>query len=78
LWIRLELTMRLKKGWVFPNSELSVCFAAHYQSFALEKCVIGCPLSSVSIARDTRIRWFLESEGGQVALTWQSKTIQSP
>jgi len=78
LWIRLELTMQLKNGWVFPSSGLSVRFAANYQSLALEKSVPGCPLSDVPIARDTRIRWFLESNGGQVALTWQSKTIQSP
>jgi hypothetical protein len=70
--------MRLKNRWLFPNSELSVCFAANYESLALEECVPGCLLTEVPMAPDTHIRWFLESDGGQVALTWQSKTIQSP
>lgn len=76
--IRLELTMQPENGWVFPSSELSVRFAANYQSLALEKSVPGSPLGRVPIAWDTRSRSFLESNGGQVALIWQSKTIQSP
>ncbi len=78
MWIRLELTMQLKNGWVFPSSDLSVRFAANYQSLALEKSVPGCSLTDVCVAHDTDIRRILESDGGQVALTWQSKTIQSP
>ena len=70
--------MRLKNRWVLPNSKLLVCFAANYQALALEQCVPGCLLTDVPLARDTLIPWFLESDGGQVALTWQSKTIQSP
>ena len=70
--------MRLKNGSVFPNSELSVWFGANHQSLALEERVPGCLLADVPIARGARIRWLLESDGGQVALTWQSKTIQSP
>ena len=70
--------MRLKNGRVFRNSELSVRFAANYQSLALEKYVPECYLSDVPIAQDTHIRRFLESIGCQVPLTWQSEMIQSP
>ena len=70
--------MRLKNRWLFPNSKLSVCLAANYQALALEECVPRCLLTDASFAGNTRIPWFLESDGGQVALTWQSKTIQSP